>query len=122
MRLLISLSGDSSDDKIVKYDSNGEPIGEESLDKVLKEINGEESEESEDKDKDSDQKYAAGKTKLREYEKDSGSSDKDELTDHLIDPLDGGDPNYKRKPRGGDIASAVRRTRLSHNPRDPFDT
>lgn len=101
-------------------DSDKEFLETKPLDEVMKEEQEKEEQEKEEnagKDNTNDL-VDGGKVNVKEYNTKSKSQD---LSDRLIDPLDGGEPNYRSRGTSSNIRDDIRIKPLSHNPRNSHE-
>lgn len=117
MYAILSLS--NSKLSVRRRNSSRESLETESLDDVLDETEKEEQEKEENSRKDNTNDLVdGGKVNVKEYNTKSKTQD---LADRLIDPLDGGEPNYRSRGNSSNIRDSIRIKPLSHNPRNSHE-
>lgn len=118
MRAILSLS--SAELTVQLNDADGEFIKDTKLDDMIQA----ERDKSEKKTDDTDSEEEAndqvdgGKVNLRRYNENKKSQT---LEARLIDPLDGGEPNYRPRGTRTNIKDSVRIKPVSHNPRNSHE-
>lgn len=116
MYAILSLS--NSELSVKLRDSNDEFLETKTLDEVMREDKEKEDQEDETGKDNTNDQVDGGKVNLKEYNTNSKQQD---LSDRLIDPLDGGEPNYYPRGNSSNIRDDIRIKPLSHNPRNSHE-
>lgn len=118
MYALLSLS--NSELKVIVTDDDKQQLNYENVENLMKARQEEESasEDSNSEEDNTSDQVEGGKVNLKKYNEDPKAQT---IEDRLVDPLDGGEANYKPRGNATSIKDSIRIKPLSHNARNPHE-